>query len=205
MRSHGLSDRYDSPPLWQHSIALRAGECSVLVVTVQILAGAFAVFFAVVAAAKLDSWGSWSAAVSGWLPAGVPVGLVVVTLPSAEALCAAGLVVSPKAGLLMSAVLLTILGVGVLALGSNAAGKDCGCYGTLAPSRINRSLAARNLLLAGLAWSAFLLARRSMVPGLRAPAVLLLALLGALVVLAAEARRVLGTTSYSHRDEGGAA
>jgi hypothetical protein len=176
----------------------------VLVAAVQIAAGAFAVFFAIVAAAKLDSWRSWSSAVSGWLPAALPVGLVAVTLPSAEALSAAGLVVSPKAGLLMSAVLLTTLGVGVLALSSNAEGKDCGCYGTLAPSRINRSLAARNLLLAGLAWSALLLARRSTVPGLRAPAVLLLALLGALVVLAAEARRVLVTSSYSHRDEGGA-
>jgi hypothetical protein len=177
----------------------------VLVATVQILAGAFAVFFAIVAAAKLDSWRSWSAAVSGWLPAALPVGLVVVALPAAEALSAAGLVVSPKAGLLMAAVLLTTLGVGVLALSSRAEGKDCGCYGALAPSRINRSLAARNLLLAGLAWGAFLLARRSVVPGMRAPAVLLLALVGALIVLAAEARRVFAITSYSHHDEGGAA
>ena len=129
----------------------------------------------------------------------------VAAMRRAIALSAAGLVVWPKAGLLMSAVLLTTLGVGVLVLSSNAEGKDCGCYGALAPSRINRSLAARNLLLAGLAWSAFLVARRSVVPGLRAPAVLLLALLGALVVLAAEARRVFAVTSHSHHDEGGAA
>jgi hypothetical protein len=63
----------------------------------------------------------------------------------------------------------------------------------------------RNLLLAGLAWGAFLLARRSMIPGLRAPAVLLLALVGALVVLATEARRVFAVTSHSHHDGGGAA
>ena len=172
---------------------------------IQAIAGGYAVFFAVVAVAKLDAWRSWSAAVSQWLPDGLSVKATRVALPSLEALTVAVLLLSPPLGLLLSAALLAAFGAGVLLLGQQARGKECGCYGALLPSRIGRALAARNLVLAAGAGSACLLAWRSATPGLRAPVILLLALLSALLMLGAEARRVTRMVRDRSRDQGEAA
>jgi hypothetical protein len=172
---------------------------------IQAIAGGYAVFFTVVALAKLDAWRSWSAAVSQWLPDGLSVQATRIALPSLEALTVAVLLLSPPLGLLLSAVLLAAFGAGVLLLSRQARGKECGCYGALLPSRIGGALAARNLILAGVAVGACLLAWRSAAPGPRAPVILLLALLSALLMLSAEARRVTRMVRDASRDQGEAA
>jgi hypothetical protein len=175
----------------------------VLRASVQTVAGGYATFLFIVALAKLDGWQVWSASVAEWLPTRLPVRAVRIAVPAIEALTAALLLLAPATGLLVAAALLGGFGSGVLALGRRAQGKDCGCFGTLLPARIGRGLAIRNLLLAAVAAIACLLAWRAEVPGLPAPAILLFALLGALLVLGSEVRRTTLMIRSPARDEGG--
>jgi Methylamine utilisation protein MauE len=175
----------------------------VLRASVQTIAGGYATFLFIVALAKLDGWQVWSASVAEWLPAGLPVRAVCIVVPAIEAATAALLLLAPARGLLVAAALLGGFGGGVLVLGRRAQGKDCGCFGTLLPSRIGRGLAIRNLLLAALAAVTCLLAWQAEVPGLPAPAILLFALLGALLVLGSEVRSTTLMIRNPAPDEGG--
>jgi hypothetical protein len=170
----------------------------------QVLAGGYATFLLVVALAKLDGWQAWSVSLLGWLPAGLPVRAVRSAIPALEASVALLLLLAPAAGLLAAAALLGGFGIGILILGRRAEGKDCGCFGTLLPGRIDHGLAARNLLLAALAAAAAVLAWTAAAPRLPAPAVLGFALLGALAVLAVEAAHT-PRMQRPIRDEGEAA
>ena len=171
--------------------------------SVQIIAGGYATFLFVVALAKLDGWQVWSASVAEWLPVGLPIRAVCIAVPAIEVLTAVLLLLAPATGLLAAAALLGVFGGGVLLLSRRAQGKDCGCFGTLLPSRIGRGLAVRNLLLAAVAAVAGLLAGRATVPGLSPPAILLFALLGALLVLGGEARRTSQLLRRPAGEEGG--
>jgi methylamine utilization protein MauE len=175
----------------------------VLRASVQIIAGGYATFLFVVALAKLDGWQVWSASVAEWLPVGLPIRAVCIAVPAIEVLTAVLLLLAPATGLLAAAALLGVFGGGVLLLSRRAQGKDCGCFGTLLPSRIGRGLAVRNLLLAALAAVAGLLAGGATVPGLSPPAILLFALLGALLVLGGEARRTSQLLRRPAGEEGG--
>lgn len=171
--------------------------------SVQTVAGGYATFLFIVALAKLDGWQVWSASVAEWLPARLPVRAVRIAVPAIEALTAMVLLLAPATGLLVAAALLGGFGGGVLVLGRRAQGKDCGCFGTLLPGRIGRGLAIRNLLLAAIAAIACLLAWRATAPGLPAPAILLFALLGALLILGGEARRTTQLIRSPLHEEGG--
>ncbi len=141
------------------------------------------------ALAKADSWGLWSSAVHGWLPRWLPARLVLFGLPFAEASVAATVATHPVTGLVAATVLMAGFGLGALLLIPTQSGKDCGCFGAVAKSRIGPVLAIRNLLLAAVAWLAAQAAKRLAIRGPGVPEILILMVVGLLLVLLVEFRR----------------
>lgn len=154
------------------------------------VAVAFAVFFGAASLAKLDSWASWSASASGWMPAPVRSRIVLVAFPVAELAAAVSLVTNPREGLLVSGGLLAAFGIGVLALLPTSWGESCGCFGAGDAGRIGPGLAARNLLLSGAALAAFLLARHHSADRLPLPGLMIVVLAALLVLVWTESRRL---------------
>src|SRR5690349_15093803 len=69
-------------------------------------------------------------------------------IPAAELACVGLLLAGPPAGLAATALLLAVLGTGVLMVRGRLAGEACGCLGPLADTRIGTPLAAADLTAA---------------------------------------------------------
>jgi hypothetical protein len=100
----------------------------------------------------------------------------------------------PKVGLLAAGALLAAFAAAVAVLQRRHAGAECNCFGAVAPTRIGRSLVARNVVLsavalgtAGVGWSVE-------VARLSASEYVAVALLGSLLFVAAQFRTFLVST-----------
>jgi hypothetical protein len=155
---------------------------------IAVVALAFATFFSSAALAKLDSWPSWSASASSWLPLRRGSRIALVAFPVIELAVAGVLVVNPREGLLLSGGLLAAFGVGVLALLPTSRGESCGCFGAGSAGRLDPLLAARNFLLAGAAFAAFAFGHST--SHLPLPGLLIVVVAALLVLLWSESRRL---------------
>lgn len=156
----------------------------------QWLAGFLAAFFFAALVAKGDAWHGWKSSVHEWAPARVNPVLLIFGIPAAEAVAVILLIATPPVGFVAAAVLLFVLGVGVLVLLPTRRDIGCGCFGSVVPSRLTAGLAVRNLLMATGCGALALVAAE--VPGtLSAPQVLIPTLTLASVALLFEGRAVL--------------
>jgi hypothetical protein len=113
-----------------------------------LLPALLAALLAFAAATKLARSGPWTLLVAR-LDARRPVRrLLAAGIPAAEIGCAALLLAWPRLGLAATAVLLAVLGTGVLLVRSRLQGERCGCLGPLARTRIGTPLAAADLTCA---------------------------------------------------------
>jgi hypothetical protein len=145
---------------------------------------------AAAALSKVDSWTYWSSSVSNWFPLSI-AGFVRVAVPVSELMAAVLLIADPIKGLMFTGGLLAFLGFGVLLLMPSSKGSACGCFGTVLDSRIGFSLAIRNLLLSVAAFATAALVHGRYPLDLDMPHLLIAALIGMLLVVLSEARRVI--------------
>ncbi|MGH2724281.1 MAG: MauE/DoxX family redox-associated membrane protein [Actinomycetota bacterium] len=152
----------------------------------------FCAFFALSVMGKVDAWPQWRAAVDAWRPHAIPLRLLAVGIPSAEALALILLVTAPRVGILAAAVLLLLLGVGVLALSRAHRGKACNCFGNLSRARIGPGLGLRNLGIAGAGFSIHSFSGSMEVPPFSLVEGLILVLVATLTLLVLEGRKLFG-------------
>jgi hypothetical protein len=116
----------------------------------------YGLLFVAAVLAKLDGWPSWSSAVEGWLPRRPAFARALRwVVPQLEGLAAVLAFTVPRVGLLVSALVLVLLAVGIGVLRPSHRGEECNCFGAVAASRIGAPLAARNLVLAAVAFAGF--------------------------------------------------
>jgi hypothetical protein len=156
----------------------------------QPIAAVLLAFFLVAILSKLDGWDAWRTAVAGWFPISRAGGAVAILVPAVEASAALLLVLAPRAGLLASAVLPTVFGLGVLALSRKNSGLACGCFASLTKETIGPKLAVRNFLVAAAAF-VVLIQGPAVIEPLRPPHLLAVALLAPLGILTLEAARLM--------------
>jgi Methylamine utilisation protein MauE len=125
------------------------------IVTELILAGAacYAVILAASALGKFDAWGAWTG-FTARLSDGAPRGLqqtLTVAVPILEIGSAYVLVVSPRHGLQIAAVLFLCFAAVPAARYSRLRGQDCACFGVAHQTEIGWILIARNTVLAAFA------------------------------------------------------
>ena len=164
------------------------------------LAGLLILLFAASFVGKVDAWHSWTA--TSWLPPGLLGRTIRLLLPALEGLTVMSLVAWPVVGLFMSSALLASLGVGVLLLTPSQKGEDCGCFGFMIQSRIGPALGARNLGLAAASVLAGAISLDKKVPRIHAPEALILLVVGLLLALGLEVRRVFPVAKALHRPFG---
>jgi hypothetical protein len=120
---------------------------------------------------------------------------VRLTIPFVEGAVALVLFVAPAVGLWLASAFLFALGLGIFLLLPAKRGTDCGCFGSAATSRIEPSLAIRNLSLSGLALLLSVVAYKGDIGGLRSVEVVCCLTAGAATLLLLEHRRVLRLAS----------
>ena len=113
---------------------------------------------------------------------------VVFGLPIIEAATGVLTLIAPAVGLVVSAALLGVFSIAAFVLSFRSDGQPCSCFGALAPSRISKTLAARNALLGGVAVYPAALAIDGAVPPLSPPAILLAFMTLLLVIIASDFR-----------------
>lgn len=124
-----------------------------------VAAGACALLFLAAALGKLNSWGQWSRLTAD-VPGPAVLGRVVrFAVPAAESTIVVLTVGWPIAGLATGAVVLAVLAFGVWILARTLlTGRECNCFGAIAPAAISQRLAGRNIALAALAVAGWYLA-----------------------------------------------
>lgn len=167
----------------------------------EVAAGMCALMFLAAAGGKLDTWAEWSR-LSEELPGPVVLRSAVrIMVPALEA----GIVILsfalPAAGLAAGAVVLTGFAAAVWLLAPRLSGRECNCFGAIAPAAISPRLAARNIALAGLAAAGSYLALLEKPGALSLPAVLLTLLCGAVALMLFQYRSLHGTAQVIHNVE----
>ncbi len=111
-----------------------------------------AVLFLLASVGKLDNWAAWRELVSSLsLTRPVPHRVVLYALPIVECVVATTVVTAPLVGLVAAAVLLVMLGMGVVWFASGLSGVECNCFGAFVPEPLGIRLVIRNLALAAFA------------------------------------------------------
>jgi hypothetical protein len=156
----------------------------------ELVAAAYSLLFAAALLGKLDSWRSWSEAVAAFVPRR-PRAVAVVRFgaPLAEGAVVVLALSLPKIGLVAAGALLVVFAVAVVLLRPAHAGRECNCFGSIAPSQISLSLAARNGALAGTAFAVAIGVWNLRVSRLSPSQMLVLLLVGSLLLVCAEFRR----------------
>jgi Methylamine utilisation protein MauE len=117
-------------------------------VVADVAAGACALLFMAAVLGKLDSWPDWSRLTKDF-PGPTAFGNAVrVVVPAVEASIVVASFAVPTVGLAAGAVVLTCFAVAVWVLGRQLAGRECNCFGAIAPATISPRLAVRNAGLA---------------------------------------------------------
>lgn len=167
-----------------------------------VAAGACALLFLAAALGKLDSWAQWSR-LTAELPGPAPLGRAVrVTVPVIEGLIVVLSFALPVAGLAAGAVVLAVFAVAVSFLARRLAGRECNCFGAIAPASISPRLAGRNIALAGLAAAGWYLALLAKSSALSLSAVLVTLLCGGIALTLFQYRSLRGTARTIHNVEG---
>jgi hypothetical protein len=168
-----------------------------------ISAGACALLFVAAVLGKLDSWAQWSR-LTDEIPGPLPLGRAVrVVVPVIES----GIVVlsfaHPSIGLATAAFFLLSLAGAVWLLSRILAGRECNCFGVMAPSTITPRLAQRNIALALLAAVGWYLAHNEKRQPLSVSAVVATLLCGGIALVLLQSRKLFVTVrTVSQREEG---
>lgn len=153
-------------------------------------AAASGLFFLAAAFGKIDSWAAWSR-LTGDLPTPRSTRFAArFAIPVAETTAGVLSFLRPAAGLGLATFVLLSFAVAVWLIEPKLSGRECTCFGAIAPAQISKRLALRNLLLAavvGSAFSASLIAKPSTLPALDVFAAIVI---GASIVLVLEYARV---------------
>jgi len=159
---------------------------SKLTLVVHIAVGTSALVFAAAALGKLDSWGEWTALTDEF---GLPRPWrrpVQFGVPLAETAIVVTSILAPTAGLAAAAALLALFAAAVWVLRGRLAGRECNCFGAVAPATISGRLAARNALLAAPAAAAAFAAGRADVQALPPLEVLVTVVVGTILLMGFE-------------------
>ena len=158
-----------------------------------VAAGACALLFLAAVLGKLDSWKQWSE-LAKEIP-GPPVlgGLAQVLVPILEFAIVLLSFAWPVIGLAAGAIALTGFAVAVWFLAHRMSGRDCNCFGAIAPAAISPQLAARNVVLAAGAAAGWYVAQRATLGAMSLSEVLLTVLVGVIVLMGAQYRALRET------------
>jgi hypothetical protein len=155
-----------------------------------VAAGACGLLFCAAALGKLDRWHQWSQ-LTAEIPGPRVLGRVVrVSVPAIETAVVVLSVASPTAGLAAGAVALGGFSVAVWLLAQRVAGRECNCFGAIAPARIGPNLAARNIVLAILVAGGWWVARHERLQALSFSKMLVIVLFGAIALMLDQFRRL---------------
>lgn len=155
-----------------------------------VAAGAFALVFLAAALGKLDSWGEWSH-LNEEMPGPALLGRAVrVMVPALEGVIFVLCFVLPIVGLAAAAAVLAVFAVAVWFLARRLAGRECNCFGAIAPATISPRLAARNIALAVVAAAGWYAAWREDLQLLSLGKVLVALLFGAIALMLFQYRRL---------------
>lgn len=156
----------------------------------EIAAGACALVFIAAAVGKADSWDSWKR-LTQEIPGKAVVGRAVqIFVPALEGAIAVLAFVSPVLGLAGGAIVLAGFAVVAWWLAQRLAGRECNCFGAIAPATISQRLAARNIALAMLAGGGWYAARHERLQAMSLLKVLATALVGAIALMVFQFRRL---------------
>jgi hypothetical protein len=162
----------------------------VLRVLADLASAACALVFLAAVAGKLDSWGDWSR-LSHDIPGGPALGRAVrIMVPVIESIIVVLCFASPIAGLAAAALVLGGLAVAVRDLQDRLGGRECNCFGAIAPATISPRLAARNAALAAAAAAGLYAAWRVDLQTLSLLKVLVTVLVGAILLALFQYRRL---------------
>lgn len=158
-----------------------------------VAAGACILLFLAAALGKFDRWAEWSR-----LSEEIPVPTLVrrairLIVPAAEIVIVALTIAAPGAGLGAGGVVLAVFAIAVWVLARELEGRECNCFGAVAPGTISARLALRNATLALLAGGGWYLASTQRAPALSLGAVVATGLTGAVVLTVFQYRSLLGT------------
>lgn len=157
-------------------------------------AAVYALLFLAAVLGKLDSWEQWSELSDG-LPGPPAVGRGArYGVPAAESVVVALCVLWPLGGLAASALVLTGFAASVELLARQIPGRECNCFGAIAPATISPRLALRNVVLAVAAAAAWYVVWKQDVQALSALSVFLTVLLGAIALMVLQLWRLRQAT-----------
>jgi len=163
-------------------------------VLADLAAGACALLFLAAALGKVDSWAQWSR-LSEELPGPASLGRTVrVMVPAAEGMIVVLSFALPAAGLAAGAVILAVFAVAVRVLARRLAGRECNCFGAIAPATISTRLTTRNIALALLAAIGWWVVRHENLPAFSFPKVLVTLLFGVIALMLVQYRRLRQAT-----------
>jgi hypothetical protein len=153
-------------------------------------AGAYALLFVAAVLGKLDSWDQW-ARLTREVPGPRALGVCVrFGVPAVESATVVLSLVRPTAGLAVGAIVLACLALGVWLLTRRLTGRECNCFGTIAPATISPRLAVRNAVLACAAAAGWYVSGRSHAHALSLEEVLATLLFGAIALMLVKFRRL---------------
>jgi Methylamine utilisation protein MauE len=171
----------------------------------EVAAGSCALLFLAAALGKLDSWEQWSR-LTKEIPAPAVLGRAVrVIVPAVESVVVVLSFAWPAAGLASGTAVLAVFALAVWLLARRLPGRECGCFGAIAPATIGPRLAVRNAALAIVAAAGWYLARQENLPGLSLGQVLVTVLAGAIALMIFQYRRLrraAGRPASSTPEEG---
>lgn len=159
-------------------------------VATEVAAGACALLFLAAAVGKLDRWTQWSA-LAETIPGPNFVGHIArLGVPMIEVVVVVLSFMVPIAGLAGGAIVLVFFAVGVGLLARRLPGRDCNCFGVIAPAAIGHRLVARNVGLAILAAAGWYGAREDNLRALSFSKVLMTLLTGGIALMLVQYRRL---------------
>ena len=155
-----------------------------------VAAGACALLFLAAALGKLDSWEQWSR-LTKEIPGPAVLGrAVLVIVPAVESAVVVLCFTWPAAGLASGTAVLAVFALAVWLLARRLSGRECGCFGAIAPATIGPRLAARNAALAIVAAAGWYVAWHENLPRLSLGQVLVTVLAGAIALMLFQYRRL---------------
>ena len=155
-----------------------------------VAAGACALLFLAAVLGKLDSWEQWSR-LTREIPGPAVTGRAVrVIVPAVECVVVVLCFAWPAAGLASGTAVLAVFALAVWLLARRLSGRECGCFGAIAPATIGPGLAVRNAALAIVAAAGWYLAQQENLPGLSLGQVLVTVLAGAIALMLFQYRRL---------------
>ena len=152
--------------------------------------GACALLFLAAALGKLDSWEQWSR-LTKEIPGPAVLGrAVLVIVPAVESTVVVLCFTWPAAGLASGTAVLAVFALAVWLLTRRLSGRECGCFGAIAPATIGPRLAARNAAFAIVAAAGWYVAWHENLPRLSLGQVLVTVLAGAIALMLFQYRRL---------------